>query len=77
MAKITDFTNPLTGQKGNVFDLTGIWNMILGVVIFLFVFAMGQNVANKLGGKVPMADFKPENPFSSNVVQTVMAKEVI
>jgi hypothetical protein len=48
--------NPLTGKTTSLLDIGGIFSMILGVVLFMFVVATGQNVARavsgKLGGKI-------------------------
>jgi hypothetical protein len=76
MAKMTDFTTP-TGVKGNIFDLTSMWNMILGTAIFLFVFSTGQNLAKRVSDKVPAVDTRPDQPWSSPVTVTKMQKEVL
>ena len=45
--KLTQFTNPFSGQKGSIADIGDIWSMILGVVVLFFVFATGQSLAKK------------------------------
>lgn len=76
MAKLTDFTTP-TGVKGNLFDLQSIWGLILGTVVLLATFAMGQNVANKVSGKVPLVDTQIEKPYRDPVVKDEKQKRVI
>lgn len=44
------FENPFTGQKSDLFDLTGMFSKVLGVVIMFFVIATGQNLAKKIEG---------------------------
>lgn len=52
MAKITDFTTP-TGQHGNLLSPSSWIQMILGVIVFLIAFAIGQNITQKAGSKLP------------------------
>lgn len=47
------FTTP-TGQKGNIFSISSWASMIIGVMVFLIAFAMGQNFTARLGGMVPV-----------------------
>lgn len=42
MAKLGDFTNPVTGQRGSITDLGGILSMVKGVVVLLAVFGIGS-----------------------------------
>jgi hypothetical protein len=55
MAKITDFTTP-TGQHGNLFNIGDWAKIILGAFVFLIGFAMGQNLVQRITGKVPFID---------------------
>lgn len=58
--KLTQFTNPLSGNKGKITDIGGLWENILGVFVLLFVFAMGQNLANQVTKRVPAIDTRLE-----------------
>jgi hypothetical protein len=65
VAKITDFKTP-TGASGNLFDITSWTSMILGTVVLLATFGIGQNIASKLNGKGPFdTDLEPvfKNPL--------------
>lgn len=55
MKKLGDFQTP-TGAKGNIFNITDVGGLILGAVVLIFTFAMGQNLAGKLSGKAPFLD---------------------
>lgn len=78
MAKLTDFKNPISGSTGNLFDLGGLWQMILGVVVFMFVFATGEKLARGINGKAPLLNTQPQPIFQNPQVQAVaVQKEVI
>lgn len=62
MAKLTDFQTP-TGAKGNLLDPSSWLALILGSAVLLITFAMGQNVASKISGRVPMLDSTIEKPY--------------
>lgn len=64
MAKLTEFQNPFSGQKGSIFDIGQLWSMILGVFVLFLVFALGQNVARRVSGAVPFADTTVEKPWA-------------
>jgi hypothetical protein len=51
--KLTEFTNPLSGDKGNVFDFGKLWSMILGVGVLLIIFNVGQKMASTVAGRLP------------------------
>lgn len=70
MAKLTEFTNPINGKTQSLFDLGGMWSLILGVVVLLFVVGTGQNVARGISNKIPGIDTSPEQIFKSPVVVT-------
>lgn len=53
MAKLTDFTTP-TGAKGNILDISSWSQMILGSMVLLATFAIGQNFLNKASSKIPI-----------------------
>lgn len=63
--KLLDYENPITGKKGKMSDVGGIANQIKGVLLLLFVLAMGQNVARFISGRVKQIDTSPEPIFSS------------
>lgn len=66
MAKLTDFKTP-TGGSGNILNPSDWLNFILGAVVLIITFAVGQNIANKIGGKVPGVDATIEQPWKSQV----------
>jgi hypothetical protein len=72
MAKLTDFQTP-TGATGNLLNPTSWLSLIMGTVVLLITFSVGQNVANKLNGRGGgLIDSKPENPFQT--VQTTKSE---
>lgn len=52
--KLTQYENPLTGKKEDLFDLGGLFGKVVGVVIMLFVVATGQNLAKTISGKTKL-----------------------
>lgn len=52
MAKLGNFEAP-TGAKGNIFDVGDWGSMILGSVVLLVTFGIGEHFASKITGKVP------------------------
>jgi hypothetical protein len=64
MPKLTEFTNPLTGQKGNLTDLKGLWGLVLGVVVMFAIFGTGQMLTKKIAGKIPGVDMTVEDPIT-------------
>lgn len=63
--KLTDFTTP-TGISGNLFDISSWISLILGTVVLLATFGIGQNLASKVNGKGPI-DTEIEQPWKSPV----------
>jgi hypothetical protein len=63
--KISQYENPLTGKKGNLFDIGGLWQMVLGVFVLFFIWAMGQNLSKAVSGKVPFLDTTPDQPWAN------------
>lgn len=51
--KLTQFENPLSGQKGSIFDIGKLWSMILGVGIILITINIGQRFASGVAGRLP------------------------
>jgi len=78
MAKLGDFKTP-TGGGGNILNPMDWLSFILGAVVLIITFAMGQNFANKLGTKVPGLDSTIEQPWKSDipVVQNNKSSRVI
>lgn len=62
--KLGDFKTA-TGGSGNILNPMDWVAYILGAVVLIITFAMGQNFANKLGGKVPGIDSTIEQPWAS------------
>ena len=67
MAKLGDFKTP-TGASGNLLNPMDWVAFILGAMVLIITFAMGQNFANKLGGKIPGMDAQIEQPWKSEPV---------
>jgi hypothetical protein len=65
VAKLTDFKTP-TGTSGNLLNPMDWLQLILGVVVLLATFGIGQNIANKINGKGPF-DTEIEQPWKSPV----------
>jgi hypothetical protein len=77
MAKLTQFTTP-TGGKGNILNPMDWLGYILGAMVLIITFAVGQNFANKVGGRVPGVDATIEQPWKSPVpVSQERAKVVL
>lgn len=74
--KLTDFTTP-TGVKGNILNIGQIWSLVLGTMVLIVTFAMGQNVANKISGRVPYVDGTIEQPWKNEQVKVEKQKQVI
>ena len=69
--KLAEFENPITGKRGNLFNLTELWQLILGVAVLLFVVAMGQNVARAVSSRVKFIDTNIEPIINSpKIVQS-------
>lgn len=64
MAKLGNFEAP-TGAKGNIFDIGDWGSMILGTVMLLVTFGIGEHFASKVTGKVHSAQIT--NPFPAPV----------
>lgn len=60
MAKLGNFEAP-TGAKGNVFNIGDWGSMILGTVMLLVTFGIGEHFASKVTGRVHSAQIT--NPF--------------
>lgn len=52
MAKLTDFKTP-TGATGNLLSPSSWLQLILGTVVLLVTFAVGQNLVQKGSQKLP------------------------
>lgn len=63
MAKLTEIQNPISGAKGNLFDVSFLMQNILGVVAFLGIFAVGEKLFGTVVGKTGGLVGQPENPF--------------
>jgi hypothetical protein len=54
LAKLGSFETP-TGAKGSIFDIGDWGSLILGSMMLLVTFGIGEHFANKITGKVPSA----------------------
>lgn len=59
--KLTDFKNPLTGNKESL-SIGTLWSYVLGVVVVLGTIAVGEKAFGKVTGRVPGIG-QPSNPF--------------
>ena len=60
-ANLTQFKNPLSGQTGNLFNLVGLWQMVLGVIVVVFAWSAGTALfgyVRRLVPAVPVAGVK-------------------
>lgn len=58
--KLTGYTSPLSGAKGDLLDISGLWSNILGVIVMFVVFATGQKMVQQFGSKIPFVDTQIE-----------------
>jgi hypothetical protein len=70
MAKLGDFKTP-TGGSGNILNPMDWIAFILGAVVLIVTFAVGQNFANKMGGRIPGVDATIEQPWKSEPARPV------
>jgi hypothetical protein len=66
MAKLGEFKTP-TGATGNLLNPMDWLSLVLGAIVLIITFAMGQNFASKLGGKIPGIDSTIEQPWKSDI----------
>ena len=72
--KLTQYENPFSGKKENIFDLGGMFSKILGIVVMFFVIATGQNIAKTVSNKTKL-DTTIE-PLVTRPVKTTFAKRI-
>jgi hypothetical protein len=46
--KLSDYSNPITGKKEDLFNISNLWEQVLGVVIFVTIFIFGIKIAEKI-----------------------------
>lgn len=68
MAKITDFKNPISGDKGNLLNASDWIQNVLGVAFFIAVIATGQKLLNMVN--VPYIQKQPAPIFKETPTQT-------
>lgn len=61
--KLTQFTNPVNGQKGDLTNLGTLWSLVLGVIVFLAVFAFGEKIFGQVNGRTGGIVGNPTDPF--------------
>jgi hypothetical protein len=44
--KLSSYENPISGEKGNLFDLGKVWSEVLGVAVLVMIFIFGQKIAD-------------------------------
>jgi hypothetical protein len=74
MAKLTKFQTP-TGATGDVLDPSSWLSLVVGAVVLILTFALGQNLANKVGASVPGVDSKIDRPWSKPQPQMETAQK--
>jgi hypothetical protein len=76
LAKLGDFKTP-TGASGNIFNINDLLSMIVGAFLLIITFAVGQNLANKMGSKLPI-DTQIDQPWQSpQIVPVGKGREVL
>lgn len=63
MAKLGEFQTP-TGAKGNILNPTDWLSLVVGAIVLIVTFALGQNLASKMGSKLPI-DTTIDQPWAS------------
>jgi hypothetical protein len=43
--KLSDYSNPVTGKKEDLFNISTLWEQILGIVVFVIIFIFGIKIA--------------------------------
>lgn len=66
MAKLGDFKTP-TGATGNILNPMDWVSLIVGAFVIIIAFAMGQNLAQKAGSKLPI-DTTIDPITTSNII---------
>jgi hypothetical protein len=46
--KLSSYESPITGKTGNIFDVSDLWQKVLGVVVFVMIFIFGQKLADMI-----------------------------
>lgn len=67
MAKLGDFKTP-TGASGNILNPMDWLAFIVGAMVLIITFAMGQNFASRLGAKIPGVDTQIEPITTSRII---------
>lgn len=52
LAKLGNFETP-AGGKGNLFDIGSWGGMILGSMVMILTFGIGEHIASRIQGRVP------------------------
>lgn len=71
MAKLGNFETP-TGAKGNVFEIGSWGSLILGSMIMILTFGIGEHFAARIQGKVPTTQVT--QPWQTPVVNNTPQK---
>lgn len=66
MAKLGTFQTP-TGAKGSIFSPSDWLSLVVGAVVLIVTFAVGQDLAKKLGGVAPV-DTTIDRPWKTPTV---------
>jgi hypothetical protein len=43
--KLSSYENPVSGTRGNLFNIGNLWAQVLGVFVLIFIFMFGQKLA--------------------------------
>jgi hypothetical protein len=52
-AKLTDYRNPISGQKGSLTNVGDMFGLVKGAVVLMLVYAAGAWLLAKIRGAVP------------------------
>lgn len=53
LGDLTKGKNPLSGGEISIFNIAGIWQLILGSVVLMVVYKLATGFANTVFGKLP------------------------
>lgn len=73
--KLTNYENPVTGKQEDLFDISGLFGKVVGVVVMFFVVATGQNLAKTISGKTKL-DTSVEPLFSVPTVASAKSDRI-
>jgi len=74
--KLSTYQNPISGRSGNLFDLGGLWSLILGVFVIILVWIGGQKLADMIFTP-STSDSKPVAPSKAEGYNQVPVMRIL